>query len=111
MALLQDRLAPVRSFSLAGPTWMASRRYRPRVGACGPGFLVAARALTQHASFAAFDQLGVKNGHAGQDLAQGNDPPTLAAEQGLIEGGPAPLSLPASQIVVADSTGRKLVGK
>ena len=72
---------------------------------------MAARALTQHGSFAAFDQLGVKNGHAGQDLAQGDDPPTLAADQGLIEGGPAPLRLPASQIVVADSTGRKLAGK
>ena len=72
---------------------------------------MATKALTQHASFAAFDQLGVKNGHTEQGLAQGNDPPTLAADQGLTEGGPAPLGLPASQIVVADSTGRKLVGK
>ena len=70
---------------------------------------MAVKALVQHAPLAAFDRLGIQHGHARARLPERGSPLPLAAHQGLIERRPAPVDLPATEILVDQRESRKLV--
>jgi len=71
-------------------------------------FFVAVKALVAHAALPAVDGLGIQDGHARARLARGSGPLAVAAHQGLMEPGPAPVSLPAAEIIVDQRIGGKL---
>ena len=71
-------------------------------------FLVAVKALVQYAPLAAFDRLGVGPDHAGRGLARRGGPLAVAANQRLVKLRPAPVGLPAPEIVVVQGVGGEL---
>ena len=72
-------------------------------------FFVTVEAFVHHPPLAAFDGLRVEHGYARAGLSGRRGPLAVAAHQGLVELRPAPVRLPAAEIVVDQREGRKLV--
>ena len=71
-------------------------------------FFVPIKAIGGHPALAAFNGLGIQDGHTRARLPGRSGPLALAAHQGLVEPGPAPVDLPAAEILVNQRKGRKL---
>ena len=70
-------------------------------------FFVSVKALVQYAPLAAFDGLRVEHGHARARLPGRGRVLAVAAHQRLVERCPAPVGLPAPEIVVDQRKGWK----
>ena len=70
---------------------------------------MAVAAFVRHPPLAALDGLRVEHGYARARLTGRRGPLAVAAHQGLVEPGPAPVRLPAPEIVVNQREGRELV--